>query len=69
MPSSTYLKPWREQQRSPLACRSTPISEASVRAIFPVGAPTFAEALRYGTETFQALKKILHGKGLRNFRW
>jgi enolase len=31
--------------------------------IFPLGAPTFAEALRYGSETFQALKKILHGKG------
>jgi enolase len=31
--------------------------------IFPVGAPNFAEALRYGAETFQALKKILHGKG------
>jgi enolase len=31
--------------------------------IFPVGAPTFAEALRYGAETFQALKKILHSKG------
>lgn len=31
--------------------------------IFPKGAPTFAEALRYGSETFQALKKILHGKG------
>jgi enolase len=31
--------------------------------IFPVGAPNFAEALRYGSETFQALKKILHGKG------
>ena len=31
--------------------------------IFPIGAPTFAEALRYGAETFQALKKILHGKG------
>jgi len=30
--------------------------------IFPVGAPSFAEALRYGAETFQALKKILHGK-------
>jgi enolase len=29
----------------------------------PVGAPTFAEALRYGTETFHALKKILCGKG------
>lgn len=29
----------------------------------PVGAPTLAEALRYGAETFQALKKILHGKG------
>jgi enolase len=27
--------------------------------IFPVGAPTFAEALRYGAETFHALKKIL----------
>ncbi|NWG31524.1 MAG: phosphopyruvate hydratase [Rhodocyclaceae bacterium] len=31
--------------------------------IFPLGAPTFAEALRYGSETFQALKKILHAKG------
>lgn len=31
--------------------------------IFPVGAPSFAEALRYGAETFQALKKILHAKG------
>ena len=29
----------------------------------PRGAPTLAEALRYGTETFQALKKLLHGKG------
>lgn len=27
--------------------------------IFPIGAPTFAEALRYGTETFHALHKIL----------
>jgi enolase len=31
--------------------------------IMPRGAPSFAEALRYGSETFQALKKILHGKG------
>ncbi len=31
--------------------------------IMPVGAPSLAEALRYGAETFQALKKILHGKG------
>ncbi len=29
----------------------------------PVGAPTFAEALRYGAETFHALKAILHRKG------
>ena len=29
----------------------------------PVGAPTFAEALRYGAETFHALKGILHKKG------
>ncbi|MBN1269395.1 MAG: phosphopyruvate hydratase [Kiritimatiellae bacterium] len=29
----------------------------------PVGAPDFAEALRYGAETFHALKKILAGKG------
>jgi enolase len=29
----------------------------------PVGAPTFAEALRYGAETFHALKKILAHKG------
>ncbi|MCX6902195.1 MAG: phosphopyruvate hydratase [Verrucomicrobia bacterium] len=30
----------------------------------PVGAPTFAEALRYGAETFHALKAILHRKKL-----
>ena len=28
--------------------------------VMPVGAPTFAEALRYGAETFHALKNILH---------
>jgi enolase 1/2/3 len=28
----------------------------------PVGAPTFTEALRYGAETFHALKSILHKK-------
>jgi enolase len=31
--------------------------------VMPVGAPTFAEALRYGAETFHALRKILHKKG------
>jgi enolase len=31
--------------------------------IFPVGAPTFREALRWGAETFHALKKILKKKG------
>lgn len=31
--------------------------------IFPVGAPSFTEALRYGAETFHALKKILAAKG------
>ena len=30
---------------------------------FPVGAPNFAEALRYGAETFHALKQVLHKKG------
>jgi enolase len=32
--------------------------------IMPQGAPTFSEALRYGVETFQALKTLLHEKGL-----
>lgn len=32
--------------------------------IAPVGAPCFAEAIRYGSETFHALKKILKKKGL-----
>lgn len=32
--------------------------------IMPVGAPTFREALRYGTEVFHALKKILASRGL-----
>jgi len=31
--------------------------------VMPVGAPTFAEALRYGAETFHALKAILKKKG------
>ncbi|MCK7497553.1 MAG: phosphopyruvate hydratase [Comamonadaceae bacterium] len=31
--------------------------------IFPVGAPSFAEALRYGAETFHALKAILAKRG------
>ncbi|HOV28923.1 MAG TPA: phosphopyruvate hydratase [Synergistales bacterium] len=31
--------------------------------IFPVGAPTFAEALRYGAETFHALKALLKKRG------
>jgi len=32
--------------------------------LFPVGAPTFAEALRYAAETFHTLKKILQKRGL-----
>jgi enolase len=32
--------------------------------LFPIGAPSFAEALRYGAETFHALKKILQQRGL-----
>jgi enolase len=32
--------------------------------VMPVGAPTFAEALRCGAEIFHALKSALHGAGL-----
>ncbi len=32
--------------------------------ILPVGAASFAEALRYGAEVFHALKKVLHGMKL-----
>ena len=32
--------------------------------VLPVGLPTFAEALRAGTEIFHALKSVLKGKGL-----
>jgi enolase len=32
--------------------------------IAPIGAPCFAEAIRYGSETFHALKKILKKKGM-----
>ncbi|MEE4378790.1 MAG: phosphopyruvate hydratase [Candidatus Competibacteraceae bacterium] len=32
--------------------------------IMPVGAPSFTEALRYGTETFHALKAVLKKKGM-----
>jgi len=31
--------------------------------VVPLGAPSFAEALRYGAEIFHALKKVLKGKG------
>jgi enolase len=32
--------------------------------VMPLGAPTFAEALRMGAEIFHSLKKVLHQKGL-----
>ncbi|GAB4226760.1 MAG: phosphopyruvate hydratase [Elainellaceae cyanobacterium] len=32
--------------------------------IVPLGAPTFAEALRWGAEVFQSLSSVLKGKGL-----
>lgn len=32
--------------------------------IIPAGAPTFAEAVRYGAETFHALRSILNAKGM-----
>ncbi|WP_127470730.1 phosphopyruvate hydratase [Thiomicrorhabdus aquaedulcis] len=31
--------------------------------IMPVGAPSISEAIRYGSEVFHALKKVLHDKG------
>jgi enolase len=32
--------------------------------IVPIGAPSFSEALRYGAEIFQTLKKLLHDRGM-----
>ena len=32
--------------------------------VMPVGAPSFREALRWGTETYHALKKVVHDRGL-----
>jgi enolase len=32
--------------------------------LMPVGAESFAEAVRIGSETYHALKKLLHGRGL-----
>ena len=32
--------------------------------IMPVGAPTFSEALRWGTQTYHVLKGVLHDRGL-----
>jgi enolase len=32
--------------------------------IIPVGAPSLSEAVRYGAEVFQALKKIIHDQGM-----
>ena len=34
--------------------------------VMPIGAPNFAEALRYGAETFHALAKTPQGQGLRD---
>src|SRR5262245_24150207 len=31
--------------------------------VMPVGAPTFREALRWGSEIYQSLKKVLHDRG------
>jgi len=31
--------------------------------LYPLGAPSFGEALRWGAEVFQVLKKVLHDKG------
>ncbi len=31
--------------------------------LFPLGAPSFSEALRWGAEVFQRLKQVLHAKG------
>ena len=42
------------------AIKSTDLQEFM---IMPVGAPSFKEALRYGDETFQSLKKIIAAKG------
>eukprot|EP01037_Dinobryon_pediforme_P038873 gene38873-47152_t len=33
--------------------------------IVPVGASSFAEAMRYGAETYAALRDLLHGRGLK----
>src|SRR5688572_23829161 len=32
--------------------------------VMPIGAPTVREAIRYGSEVFHALKKVLHDRGL-----
>jgi enolase len=32
--------------------------------VMPVGAPSFREALRWGTETYHTLKQVLHDRGL-----
>ncbi|MEO6653486.1 MAG: phosphopyruvate hydratase [Ilumatobacteraceae bacterium] len=32
--------------------------------IMPIGAPSFSEALRWGTQTYHVLKQVLHDKGL-----
>lgn len=33
--------------------------------LVPVGAPTFVEAMRYGAETYAALRNLLHQRGLK----
>ena len=32
--------------------------------VMPIGAPSFREALRWGTETYHALKRVVHDRGL-----
>jgi len=43
---------------------ATDSAEMQEYMLVPLGAPTFAEAIRYGSEVFHALKDILHDKGM-----
>ncbi len=38
-------------------------TDAQEFMVMPVGAPTFAEGLRWGSEIYQSLKKVLKGRG------
>jgi enolase len=62
--SAPYLLPAPQMNVLNGGAHSTNNVDFQEFMLFPNGAPTFAEALRYGAETFHTLKKLLQKGGL-----